>query len=432
MIGIMLIAICTIILLILGIIFKPEIKIGKFHVETFWLVSVLGAAFLFPFGYVTVDKIYQGITNSGAMNPLKILVIFITMTILSVVLDELGFFRKLAYLALQKAKTSQIRIFIYLYVTISILTVFTSNDIIILTFTPFICYFTKNAKINPIPYLISEFVAANTWSMMLVIGNPTNIYLASIYQVNFFAYFLEMALPTIVSALGALVILLLLFRKDLKKSTEIVKEDYVLKNPKLVAVAVSHLALCTLLLSVSSYLNLEMWYISLAFAVSILLILFLYQRIIRKEKPIVFQNSLKRAPWTLIPFLLSMFTIVLALSENGITAQISGFLDRFDPIYGYGISSFLIANVMNNIPMTIFFADLIHFAPAETMAGSIYAAIIGSNLGAYLTPIGALAGIMWMRILKRENIPLSFLKFMKYGILISVPTILIALFVLSF
>jgi arsenical pump membrane protein len=175
-----------------------------------------------------------------------------------------------------------------------------------------------------------------------------------------------------------------------------------------------------------------MWYISLAFAISILLILFIYQKIIKKEKPTVFLNSLKRAPWTLIPFLLSMFIIVLALSENGITARISELLNRFDPIYGYGISSFLFANVMNNIPMTIFYADLIHFAPAETMTGSVYAAIIGSNLGAYLTPIGALAGIMWMRILKREDIPLSFLKFVKYGILISIPTILIALFILSF
>lgn len=58
---------------------------------------------------------------------------------------------------------------------VAILTIFTSNDIVILTFTPFICYFSKNAKINPIPYLVAEF-AATTYSMMLIIGNPTNIY----------------------------------------------------------------------------------------------------------------------------------------------------------------------------------------------------------------------------------------------------------------
>ena len=72
---------------------------------------------------------------------------------------------------------------------VAILTIFTSNDIVILTFTPFICYFSKNAKINPIPYLVAEFAAANTYSMMLIIGNPTNIYLATSASIDFISYF---------------------------------------------------------------------------------------------------------------------------------------------------------------------------------------------------------------------------------------------------
>lgn len=187
--GLLLISIITVLSLISAVIWKPEIKIGKITIETFWLVSVAGAIFLFAFGYVSSNAILQGITDSGSINPLKILVIFISMTILSIVLDELGFFQKLAYIALEKAKANQMKIFFSLYLTVSLLTIFTSNDIIILTFTPFICYFAKNAKINPMPYLISEFVAANTWSMMLIIGNPTNIYLASAYNLDFISYF---------------------------------------------------------------------------------------------------------------------------------------------------------------------------------------------------------------------------------------------------
>ena len=75
---------------------------------------------------------------------------------------------------------------------VSVLTVFTSNDIIVLTFTPFICHFAKSARIDPLPYLVSEFVAANTWSMALIIGNPTNIYLMSGTGISFLSYTAKM------------------------------------------------------------------------------------------------------------------------------------------------------------------------------------------------------------------------------------------------
>ena len=61
---------------------------------------------------------------------------------------------------------------------------------------------------------------------------------------------------------------------------------------------------------------------------------------------------------------------------------------------------------------------------------AIYATIVGSNIGAFLSPIGALAGIMWLSILKKYDINYSFLKFMGYG-LIAIPTLLSALFALS-
>ncbi|MGF3585413.1 MAG: SLC13 family permease, partial [Thermoplasmatota archaeon] len=95
-------------------------------------------------------------------------------------------------------------ILLYLY-----LTIFTSNDIIILTFTPFIYYFTKNAGIDPKLYLIAEFFAANTWSMMLYIGNPTNILLAAAFDLRFDEYFKWMFLPAIVAGLVNMILLYL-------------------------------------------------------------------------------------------------------------------------------------------------------------------------------------------------------------------------------
>lgn len=430
MIGLYIITFLTIISLISVVLFKPEVKLFKLKLETFWLVTSLGMCFLVIFRYISPFEIYQGLTKETSINPINILILFLSMTILSIILDELGFFSQLAALALNKAGGKQIKLFLYLYGIVSLLTIFTSNDIIILTFTPFICYFTKYAKINPIPYLMAEFVGANTWSMILIIGNPTNIYLASSYQIGFMSYFTTMALPSIASALLALGLLLLIFKKSLTKDTiSYEKLSIKLKHKRIVIIALIHLSLCTILLSISSYLNWSMWLIALFFCSFMCLILLIFD-LITYKKPYVILKTLKRAPWSLAPFILSMFIFVLTLSKFGVTYKIYELLSIGPNIWTYGLTSFLTSNIINNIPMTVLYSDIISHISINQIP-AIYASIIGSNIGAYLTPLGALAGIMWMRILKKEKILFSFKDFIKYGILISIPTIVVALLSLN-
>ena len=178
----------TCLLMIMAVLFLPKIKLFNISLGSYWVVTVIGALILLICGTVDVGTVGGALIADTAINPVKILVLFISMTILSIFLDELGFFSYLASVALKKAGASQLRLFMILYVTVSVLTVFTSNDIIILSFTPFICYFAKSAKISPIPYLAAEFVAANTWSMALIIGNPTNIYLVTAAGGDFMSY----------------------------------------------------------------------------------------------------------------------------------------------------------------------------------------------------------------------------------------------------
>lgn len=430
MTGVIIISILTVGLLLLAVIFIPEIKVKNIKIETFWIAALMGAFMMIVFGKIHLEEMIREITNHSSMNPLKILIIFISMTLLSIVLDELGFFKFLAYFALLKAKGKQMKMFLYLYITVSILTIFTSNDIIVLTFTPFICYFCKHAKINPIPYLISEFVAANSWSMMLIIGNPTNIYLASSYEVGFIEYFKVMFLPTVVSASFSFVLLYFIFKKSLAKeitTDHVMDLPHELKNKKFIIIALIHLSLCTILLTISSYIGFEMYFICFAFAISLTLIFLIYA-IWKKEAKDVLLQSYKKLPWTLIPFVLSMFILVLTLNKFDITIRLATFLNRFDSVFGYGIGSFLSANIINNIPMSVLFSNMI--SHASNITSAIYAAIIGSNLGAFLTPIGALAGIMWLKMLKQEEVSLSFLGFIRYGVLLSIPVLLVALGVL--
>lgn len=427
MLPVLIISIITIILMIDSIIFFPKIKIGKLNIQSYWIISLIGAIILVVFNLVPFRELINELIKDTNVNPIKILTLFISMTVLSVFLDELGFFKYLASIVIKKAKCKQMSIFLSLYALTSILTVFTSNDIIILTLTPFICYFCKNAKINPIPYLVSEFVSANTWSMMLIIGNPTNIFLGSQANISFFDYFKVMALPTFAGGIVSFLIIMIIFRKDLQKEIVPIECSESLKDKNLLFIGVIHLISCTILLSISSYINLEMWIITLCFALSLLIITSIYL-IIRKDSKDVVLNTLKRAPWTLIPFILSMFVIVLGLSIKGLPEIISKNVCLNYPVMGYGLLSFVCSNIMNNIPMCVFFSKIISCLDSSLASLKVtYSVIAGSNIGAFLTPIGALAGIMWMSILKKNDVEFSFFTFMKYGVVISVPTIVITI-----
>ena len=417
------ISVITCILMILSIIFYPSIKIKNIKISLYWIICLIGALLLICFNQVDFNDIKNEFINNSSINPLKILILFFSMTFISIFLDEVGFFKLIAIKILSKVNNKQITLFICLYFLVAILTVFTSNDIIVLTFTPFICYFCKNAGINPLPYLVGIFISSNTYSMMFIIGNPTNIYLATSQGIDFISYFKIMFIPTILSGLIEFIILILLFRKNLNDkilSREIEKQEY---NKFLIIIGLIHLFICLIFLIISSYLNIEMYLISLFSALSLLIISFIYF-IVKKIKLSKYLDILKRLPFELIPFMLSMFIIVLALNKQNIPSLISNYLNNGNEIINYGISSFLMCNVMNNIPMSVFYASIINIGDLK----ATYSTIIGSNLGAFLTPIGALAGIMFTSLLKKYDVKYTFLDFIKYGGIISIPTLLVALF----
>lgn len=425
----------TMIILILMIIIKPtvniKIKQKQITFQTFWIISVIGALTLILTKQVSINSLKELVDFKQTMNPFKILILFISISLLSIVLEEAGFFELCAVWTLKKVKHSQTKLFCLLYLVVAILTMFTSNDIIILTFTPFICYFTKKKKINPIPYLIGEFVGANTLSLMFIIGNPTNIYLATYYNISFFAYFKVMAVPTIVLSLTGFLIVYLIFRKDLKKEiTNTEEEKLPSYNKNLIIVGLSHLILCTILLVISSYIQFEMYFICLVFAISLTLYVFVYDLIHHEHHEV---KVYKKAPWSLVPFVLSMFIVVLSLKEKGVLNILASTFDsisssKISQTYIYGIASFFSCSLINNIPMSVAFASILE--NSTTGISAVYACIIGSNVGALLTPVGALAGIMWLSSLKRHKINFTFLTFIKYGVLISIPVIIVGIGVL--
>ncbi len=424
MIGSVIIAGLTVSAMIISILTKPYVNVKGRKIGLYYIVCLIGALLMLAFNKISFSSAVSGITAPTSVNPLKILTLFLSMTLISVFLGDAGFFDSVANFIFVKTRGSKLKLFLILYFAVAILTIFTSNDVIILTFTPPICIFAKKAKISPIPFLFGEFVAANSWSMALIVGNPTNVYLAGSAGIAFFEYFSVMFLPTLFGGTVGLITLLLLFYKDLKKPLESpcqqTKSPYLVKKAPMV-IALVHLCACIITLALSEYIGVEMWLVCLISLISLTLINIIYSLIRYKTVAPVF-HSLSKAPYELIPFVLSMFVIVLALKEQGVTQFLSDLIITGGKTDGAIITflSALSANLLNNIPMSVLFEGII--GSASTPA--VYGAVIGSNIGAFITPVGALAGIMWSKILSGYEVKLPFTKFMLYGLIVAIPTLI--------
>lgn len=438
-------------LTIFFILRRPYLKLRLFSrdimLESYIVGSLLGPLLIVAFGILSYDQILQGISGDSTLNPLGILLLFLSLVFLSIFLDITGFFECCARMALKFAGCSGIRLFFALYATISLLTIVTSNDIIVLTFTPFIYYFAREAGINPRPYLYAEFFAANTWSMMLYIGNPTNILVATAFHIRFDAYTSWMLLPTLAAGAASAALLYLLFRREIAQPLQhryAADPRSAITDGPGAALGISLLFGCIIALAVAPYAGIELHWITLAFALTLLCILAVRDSYAAclKKKPASRRSSavpatIRRMPWAVVPFLLSLFISVEALSVYGVSGAIARAFaslcgdSGIAYVFLYGVASALSANILNNIPMTVAFIPVVGVLSGENLTAAALATVVGSNLGANLTPLGSLAGIMWIGLLRRREIQITYGEFIKVGLLVTPATLVACLSVLA-
>ena len=180
------------------------------------------------------------------------------------------------------------------------------------------------------------------------------------------------------------------------------------------------------LMSISNFIGLELWYIPLGCSV-LTYLLVLISMLIKKDKLTIISNSIGSLPYALIPFLLSISVLVATIRECGIISNFASFISGQGVIV-IGLLSLLIGNLLNNIPMTMFMT--LTLAQYSASMNCIFGVVAASNICAILTPIGSLAGIMFMKILKNNGIEYNFKSFMKYGVVISIPTLMIGLLII--
>jgi arsenical pump membrane protein len=260
--------------------------------------------------------------------------------------------------------------------------------------------------------------------MLLVIGNPTNIYLASMFNISFLDYAMVMFLPTLLTGVVSYGLLLLIFHSALNKPINPVKLDIQLPHPSY-RIGITILGVAILMMALAKPLGVSMDIVTLVAAILLVILV-----TVKYPKTPLMARTIRRLPYSFIAFFLGMAILVKAMGLADWTQTVATLFQSASPTFSFGVSSFLMANVINNIPMSLWFESLIRLQP-QFQLQAVYASIIGSNLGAMMTPVGALAGLMWMNVLETKQVSYGIGQFLKFGLIFGPILLLVSLLMLD-
>ncbi len=401
----------------------------------YYLAPLLGGFVLFLTGSLDISQAYIGVLGlpvSEGLNflsssaPFSTIVLFLSVAFVSLCLEVSGFFRYLAVKTLRIVDGSGKKLFFAVFWISGFLALITSNDILILTFTPFLIEFLELADLEAVPYLVAEFFAANVFSMVFLIGNETNIIVATAHNLGFIDFLSYMFIPGLAGGIACFTVLYLIFRDsiDVFYSCNDLPEVSLNRWEFLASLLLVGTLLSLAILSMFDFL---LWHIGLVWT-ALSLALFVVPDAIEKcresseaDELFIYQVN-QKMPWEVIPFLTGFFILVQALSISGLTSFLTGAMGSligesiFGTVIGVGTISTVSANLLNNIPMTVLFSDVLtgYGSGMENIA-ALYSLVIGSNIGANVTPIGALAGIMWLKMVNHGEQRITFNRFFSIG-----------------
>ncbi|CEP09302.1 hypothetical protein [Parasitella parasitica] len=260
-------------LMVVILIIRPvKIRIGP-HIKIYLNISTvppLGVLILLVCRAINFDIVGKGFLGTLGVQPWAIMILFYSLAYICISLDMTGVFQFCAFWVSRKAGNRGMLAFTLFFILTSLMSGLTSNDVVILTGTVFLSYFTKVSDIHPTAFLMSEFTTANIASMALYIGNPTNVVVSEAYNISFITYSAWMLLPTVVCILLAYIVLRILFRGDHYLPRHIQPPDAdpksVLIDPHGAVFGLVLLGCCLATLVGTSFAHVPVWMITLPFA----------------------------------------------------------------------------------------------------------------------------------------------------------------------
>ncbi|KAG1736668.1 uncharacterized protein EDB91DRAFT_1142076 [Suillus paluster] len=214
-----------------------------------------------------------GIVGTDGVKPYNILILFFSLAYMAITLDITGILQSAAFWVSNKGGSNGWKLYTYFYIMLTLLSIMLGNDPVILSGTAFLVYYTKVAELNHISWLMSEFAAANTASMVLFVGNPTNVVICEGFSVNNAAFTAYTILPFIACSVFCFFALGGQYRdpkyvpRRLDHTADLDARS-VLLDPIGACVGSFLLASTLILCLVVSFFGIDVWKISLPFAVA--------------------------------------------------------------------------------------------------------------------------------------------------------------------
>jgi arsenical pump membrane protein len=363
---------------------------------------------------------------------------FIAVIIISLLLDQAGFFEWAALHVARWGGGSGRKLFMLLVLLGAVVAALFANDGAALILTPIVIAMLRALKFTPrsmLAFVMAAGFIADTASLPLVVSNLVNIVSADYFNIGFAQYASVMLPVNLVSVLASLLVLMAYFRHDIP----IDYDSACLMHP---AQAIRDRAtfnagwwVLGLLLAGFFWLDKLGVPISAVAAAGALALLLIAAR----GHVIATRTVIRNAPWQIVIFSLGMYLVVYGLRNAGLTDYLTTLLNQFaqygiwGAAFGTGIVTALLASVMNNMPTVLIGALAIDPTTAQgsVREAMIYANIIGSDLGPKITPIGSLATLLWLHVLASKGIKISWAYYFRVGIVLTLPVLLVTLATLA-
>ncbi len=385
--------------------------------EAIW--AILGAAALFALHLIGLKTIWTGVLKGT-----DVYLFLLGMMLLSETAQREGLFDWLAALATKRAAGSPQRLFILIYGVGTVVTIFLSNDATAVVLTPAVAAAVKTAKVdNPLPYLFICALIANAASFVLPISNPANLVIYGAHMPPLLQWLPRFAIPSVLAIVATYVALWLTQRRALRAET--LAED--VQPPKLSGygkLAAAGIAVTAAALLASSGFGLQLGLpTAICGVLTAVLVL-----ILKRSAP---WEVLKGVSWGVLPLVAGLFVLVEALDKTGLIHTLGDVLresaehSEAKTAWGAGVLIAFVCNLMNNLPAGLIAGSAVQVAHAPDRVAS--AILVGVDLGPNLSVTGSLATILWLTALKREGLKVGAWSFLKIGLLVMPPALLLAL-----